>query len=442
MEAAAVVYNTILHGAACAFLPYFRLLWKKDPEFLQGRTGSYMEKLDEGGRPRIWLHASSVGEVTGAVPVCVALRRRLPGALLFLSVGTPQGYAFARSQVDFAVRVLPFPFDLPFVVGKALEHVKPDLYVSFEGEYWPNLFRQLAGKGIPAVLLNGSLSNRSARWYRLLWPLFEPVFRRFKWLAMHSEADLRNMLTLGVPAERTLLVGSSKYAGLSAKVRPERPRFWRDLLGISEGACVIVGGSLRGDECIGILDVYRRVCEDALGVVGIFAPRHMHNIVRMADWLRNHGIPFGLLTEIEAGRRGGDVEVVLVDRIGPLFELYSIGDLIFCGGTLEPSVGGHNILEPAAWGKAVFYGPGIQGVLDEHRLLSSVQGSFLVSDYRELRDSWKHWVHRLPELCLYGERANEALRGLEGIVELQLDLIMDALGEERGGRTGTCHGKN
>ena len=113
------------------------------------------------------------------------------------------------------------------------------------------------------------------------------------------------------------------------------------------------------------------------GLLGIFAPRHMKNIPKMCEWLANENIPYDLLTQIEDGSRARTAPVVLVDRIGALFEIYSVGDLIFCGGTFEP-VGGHNILEPAAWSKAVFYGPHLKKVLYEHRILRDSGGSFLV----------------------------------------------------------------
>lgn len=440
VEPMSLLYNALLHTAASGIFPYIWLKARNDPEFRKGRRGIYNRALSEHAHPRIWLHASSVGEVTGALPVLHALHARLPRASLFLTVGTLQGFSFAGSQVPPSVRVLPFPLDLPLILKRALNYMQPDLYVGFEGEFWPNLFRLLAENGVPAVLLNGRLSSRSTRRYRLVQGLFQPVFTQFTWLAMHSWDDRRNIVQLGAPSGRTLVLGSSKYGGLLARAQADRPGFWREILGIADDVPVVVGGSLRGGECTQLLEVFRDLMDQEPAVVGIFAPRHMHNISVMADWLKRHRLPFQMLSDMECGREKREQSVILVNRIGVLFELYSLGDLVFCGGSLEP-IGGHNILEPAAWGKAVFYGPHIHRVLDEHKLLTSFEGSFLVENSRMLRDYWRQWVHHLPGLRIHGRRAKEALAGLSQIVDKQVDLIMNVL-VERGVCSVMNHAKD
>jgi 3-deoxy-D-manno-octulosonic-acid transferase len=122
--------------------------------------------------------------------------------------------------------------------------------------------------------------------------------------------------------------------------------------------------------------------------------------------------------------------VVLVDRIGILFDLYGLGDLIFCGGTLEP-IGGHNILEPAAWRKAVFYGPNVQKVQHEHLTLRSFGGSFEVRDADELLEIWSNWIGRLDILRRHGERAGQALQAMGGVVPRQVQLILSVLAGRR-----------
>ena len=161
-------------------------------------------------------------------------------------------------------------------------------------------------------------------------------------------------------------------------------------------------------------------------LLGIFAPRHTKNIPKMCEWLENENVPFDLLTQIEDGSRARTAPVVLVDRIGVLFELYSVGDLIFCGGTFEP-VGGHNILEPAAWSKAVFYGPHLKKVLYEHRILRGFGGSFLALDPDDLVAGWKKWLGDLDGLRKNGAAANKALNSLKGVVDRQLELILESV---------------
>ena len=403
----------------------------KDPEFRKGRLGVYDFPLRGENKPRIWFHAVSVGEVTGAVPTIFAVKKRMPEAELFLSTGTPQGLRSARAQLPEEVRVFPFPLDFPKYVGRAIATVRPDLFVAFETEFWPNFYRRLARGPIPALLLNGRVSESSARFYRMASPLFQPVFKHFSKMAMHSAEDLARAVEIGAPREKLMVLGSSKYDGLAGRALPERAGHWKKVLGIAENTPVIIGGSLRGSECVRLMQILEKLRKVSPGALGIFVPRHLRNIGPMVRWLTERRIPYDLLSNIEKpGGRRRTAPVVLVDKMGVLFELYSAGDLIFCGGTLEP-VGGHNILEPAAWAKPVFYGPHLKKVLHEHRILLSFGGSFPVVDSEDLLSLWIKWIANLPGLEGPGRRAREALQSFGGIVDRQVDLILESILKKR-----------
>jgi 3-deoxy-D-manno-octulosonic-acid transferase len=261
-------------------------------------------------------------------------------------------------------------------------------------------------------------------------PLFRPIFEQFDWLAMHSEADRRNVLKLGARPDRTLVLGSSKYDGLSSRADPSRVAHWRHVLQLPQDAVVVIGGSLRRSECTELLDIFQELGKSEERLVGLFVPRHLEQIPNMVQWLVNRGVPFQLLSSIEARGEARRDAVVLVDRIGILFDLYGLGDLIFCGGTLEP-VGGHNILEPAAWEKPVFYGPNVQKVRHEHLTLQAFGGSFEVRDADELLEVWNTWIGRLDILRRHGERAGQALQALGGVVVRQVQLIQSVLAGRR-----------
>lgn len=418
-------YNLALSALSPGASLFTSRRMKEDPVFWRGRLGHY-DEAPRPGRPRIWLHAVSVGEVTGAVPTIHALQRAMPQSAIYLTVGTPQGFRFARHQVGDIITVFPYPLDFPRVLARAFRKLQPNIYVAFESEFWPNLFRFLRSRQIPAILLNGRLSTRSARRYKLLKPLFQPVFDHFRWLVMHSEEDRTNILELGISSERTMVLGSSKYDGLLMKADPDKERYWRKTLAIAGDKPVIVGGSLRRSECTGILRVFSAMREAHPGVVGIFAPRHLEQVPNIIQWLQAHGHSFQFLTKLEGGSEKRSQDIVVVDRIGALFDLYSLGDLIFCGGTLEP-IGGHNILEPAAWAKPVFYGPHLQKVLHEHRILRDFGGSFLVESSDELLVQWRYWIRNLPVLREHGEKAREALNSLGGVTARQVDMIIRTL---------------
>jgi 3-deoxy-D-manno-octulosonic-acid transferase len=372
------------------------------------------------------VHAASVGEVTGALPIVRTLRDRLPGSGLYLTVATPQGFQFARANLSPWAHILPFPLDFPSVLERAFRKIQPDLYVALEGEFWPNLFRFLERYQASAILLNGQLSHRSAKWYSLLEPIFRPIFQQFVWLAMHTEEDRKNVLLLGASPERTSVLGNSKYDALLLRKDLTKATEWQRALNLDSDVPVLVGGSLRRSECTQLLEVFCSLKKTDPGLVGIFAPRHMAEIVNMVEWLEAKRVAYQLLSRIETAKEKRSSAVILVDRIGILFDLYALGDLIFCGGTLEP-FDGHNIMEPAAWGKAVFYGPHLQKVTDEHNILQSSKGGFLVQDSSELLQQWAYWIRHLPELSQYGENAKEALSKVGGVSTRQVELIMSAL---------------
>ena len=426
MEPSLFLYNLLLNTAGYAAVKTMVSRSPEEQEFWKGRMGEYGAAPVRSGSPRIWCHAASVGEVSGALPTLTGLLSAWPGAAVVLTVGTWQGYRAAGTRAPESVAVLPFPLDFRRVLEKAFLTIRPALYIAFESEFWPNLAAFLRKGGVPPVLLNGRVTRRSVERYRLMKPLFRPIFSQFEWLAMHSEEDRRHVLELGARPERTLVLGSSKYEGLGARVDPARSARWREVLQLPEDAVTVIGGSLRRSECTALLDVFLQLAKTEPRLAGLFVPRHLEQIPNMARWLEDRNVPFQFLSRIEAGEEPRRAAVVLVDRIGILFDLYGLGDLIFCGGTLEP-IGGHNILEPSAWRKAVFYGPHVEKVRHEHLTLQSFGGSFEVRDAGELLQTWSNWLGRLDLLRRHGEWAGDALRSLGGVVDRQVGLVRSVL---------------
>lgn len=397
----------------------------RDKEFWSGRFGCYRYPVPPGS-PRLWLHASSVGEVTGAIATVLEIRRRLPHSSLVLTVATPQGFRFARRQLQRWLQVFALPLDLPWLDRLALNHFRPDLLVGFESEFWPLLFRLLRQSRVPAVLLNGRLSDRSARIYHRFPTLFRPLFQQFSGLAMNSAADARNILSFGVAADRVRVLGSSKYDTLAVRAGFAPSRDWRHLLGSDQAGAVVIGGSLRRRECIWLLEVFAALAETRADLLGLFAPRHLHRIEEMTRYLTAKRIGYQLLSRLLDGTQVRREPIVLVDQIGVLFELYALGDLVFCGGTLEP-IGGHNIVEPAAWGKRVTYGPHLGKVAREHELLQRHQASVMIGDWRQLTRLWQDQLLFQAGHASAEEGPRRALKELGGVARAQVDLILKTL---------------
>ena len=431
-----LLVSTVGYGA-------FKLLqlsngFRCEATFWEGRLGVYgPDHADlKTERPRFWFHAASIGEVTGSVATVHLLRQRCPSATIWLTVGTPQGLRFAHEQLGDIATVLPFPLDFPWVLKRAMQTFQPDLYVALESEFWPSLFGFLRRYQVPAVLLNGKLSRKSARRYAFLRPLYQPIFQQFRWLAMHSPADREHALLLGAAPERVHVLGSAKYDCLLTRTLKGNQTGWQRILRLEPDTVVLVGGSLRRSECTALLHVFQQLSETVPHLVGIFAPRHLHRLPTMIEWLRERQIPFQLLSHLKQAEQIREAQVILVDQMGVLFDLYALGHLIFCGGTLEP-IGGHNILEPVAWGKPVFYGPHLESVKEEHTLLQGAGGGRLVPDATALLQEWRHWAGNIPELMAHGERAKEVIQKLGGVAEKQVDLMLASL---YGANRSRCQG--
>ncbi len=372
------------------------------------------------------MHAASVGEVTGAMATIDVLRRRYRRSALILTVGTPAGYRFARSRLSRWAAVYPFPLDLPPLWQKSLAYFRPELFVAFESEFWPGLYRCLRRHRVPALLLNGRLSDRSARLYHRFAPLFRPIFSYFNAVVMKSTNDLDNIVSLGARRDRAVVLGSSKYDAVAVRARLPLARDWRRLLNLRPEQAVVVGGSLRGRECTGLLEAVVELKREFPHLIGLFAPRHLDRVSEMERFLDRRREPYHLLSRLEAGTEKRARPLVLIDRMGVLFELYSLGDLVFCGGTLEP-VGGHNIVEPVAWGKRVYYGPHIDNVVHEHAVLTRFGAGIRVGDQRQLVERWRR---RLRWDAAAGPAADpqRVLKELGGVAERQLRWIEMALG--------------
>jgi len=435
MNLSLFLYNAAMVPAgALAPLAYLtaRLLpGRKGAEWRQ-RLGCYTPELDprQGRGPRLWIHAVSVGEVGVAGALVTALDSIRPGIDIVLSTMTPQGQELARGR--FATRAHPIYFPLDFLgpVRRALRHLRPDLVACLETELWPNFLGEAHRLGIPIVLLNGRISAASFPRYRRLRWLLAPLLRGFAGLAMISGADAERIIAMGAPAERVAVTGNMKGAGLLERAELNRADTLRRRLHIASDQPVLVAGSIRDRELNWLPEVFTELGKGRPDLVGIFAPRHLNRLGRLEEWFRRRSLPFQRYSCLAEGREERRARVILVDGVGDLFDLYGIGDLAFCGGSLVP-LGGQNILEPAAWGKAVFYGPHMENFLEERRLLEEGGCGISVRSRDELLERMVHHLSHLEELRVTGSKARAALEARGRIALRQAELVRDVLNGKR-----------
>jgi 3-deoxy-D-manno-octulosonic-acid transferase len=379
------------------------------------------------GEPRIWLHAVSVGEVTAAAPIVTALRSRFPGACIVLSTSTETGRQMARKLATDATVHIYYPLDIPCVVRKVLDRVRPDLFVPVETELWPNFIRLCRARGTRIVMANGRISPRSYRRYRATRFFWKGILAALDLAGVISKIDAQRLAALGMPPSRIRVLGNAKYDGLAARVSPELEMEIAGSLGIEPGAEVLVAGSTHEGEESVILEVYRRLLEERPDFKLILIPRHIERAAAVMEMAHRAGFSDAIrMSEIRAGRSRSRERVVVVDLIGELFKVYSLATVVFCGGSLVPK-GGQNILEAAAWGKVVFHGPHMEDFRDERVLLEEAGAGITVRDGGELFTGIRALLEDPDLLRTKGESGRRAVAANRGAAGRYAALIADVL---------------
>ncbi len=424
------LYNALLLIAALVAVPYYGAKMLFTGKYRRS-LGPKFGRLDPAalsrlqGTPRIWIHAVSVGEVTAAAPIMAALRTRLPGACLVLSTSTETGQEMARKLVPAANAHLYYPLDIPWVVRHVFDRVRPDLFIPVETEFWPNFIRICRKRGTRIVLANGRISPRSFRRYRRTRFFWEGILSALDDAGVISGTDAQRLSAIGMPPARIHVLGNAKYDSLAARVSPELESEIAGRLGMTPGREVLVAGSTHEGEEAAVLEVYRRLLGERPGFKLILIPRHIERGDAVAGLLGQAGFAdFIRMSEIRAGRRRMDERVVLIDVIGELFKIYSLATVVFCGGSLVPK-GGQNILEAAAWGKVVFYGPHMDDFRDERTLLEEAGAGITVRNQDELYEGIRGLLGNPGLLEQKGEAGRRAVAANRGAADRYAALIAD-----------------
>ena len=358
--------------ALSPYLAYQALRHRKYVGSLGQRLGYLPVSFNLDGDDSIWVHAVSVGEVLAARPLIAELRRRYPRLRLFLSTTTLAGQQLARQGVTDVDGVLYFPFDWAFSVRRTLNHVKPRLFVMIETEIWPNLLRECRRRGIPTVLVNGRISYRSFPRYRLIRPLFRHVLADVDRFCVQGGEAARRLEELGADPARITVTGSLKFDALDVIPTPGRGRervlrFFR----MSPNRPVLVAGStLQGEEAA-IVRAFNRLRAGGSNPLLVLAARHPERFAEVERLCRSEGLSTVRRTDlpIDAEPRA---DAVVLDTIGELAEVYQIATVVFVGGSLVRA-GGHNILEPAVFGKPIVFGPHMEN-------FAEIAETFLAND--------------------------------------------------------------
>ncbi len=400
--------------------PY--LLWRsrRRPGFGAGvreRIGGGLEDLPRATRPRILVHAVSVGEVKAARSIVTNLNARYPGLEIVISATTDTGIQVARTIYPDHL-VVRFPVDLSFCVKRFLRRIAPAFVILVELEIWPNFLRQCNRDDIPVAVVNGRITEISQSRYFVFRKLL-PEFNRISLFCVQSEEYADRFRRLDVAPGRIFVTGNIKVDGLRTGVVDPGEELTR-LLGGRTGQGVLVCGSTHEPEERWLAEVWRDSVPD---LRLILVPRHPPRASSVVVDLRDVGIRCQLLSRLRSGDESPDPSLPLVvDTIGELERIYALAQLVFVGGTLIPH-GGQNMLEPAAQGKPCIFGSHLRNFTQEAGLLLDADAAMEVADLDELRSSLKALRSNPERARAMGERGMASVASQGGATAITIDAL-------------------
>jgi 3-deoxy-D-manno-octulosonic-acid transferase len=380
------------------------------------------------GCPTIWVHAVSLGETTAVVPLVQQLKRRYPAARVFVSTVTETGKETVLRRLAGQAEHLYFPLDFHWSVRSALQTVRPNLIVVVETEFWPNFLREAAARRIPVILVNGRLSTDSFAGYRRIRPFFRRVLAAFTLCAMQTDRDVERMIQLGVEPQRVVRTGNLKYDQVATSAQASPGQISRHTLRLTESEELFVAGSTHPDEEEAVLDCYRCLLDVAPALVLVLAPRHIERAEDVVKALRSRGFAAVRRTKLP-GASGAPItgpRVIILDTRGELATLYRDATLVFVGGSLV-NVGGHSPLEPAAWGKAVVFGPHMDHFAEAAEQLRACGAGVMVRDAHEMTRTMTSLLLDRSRLEGMGKAAYQLVLENQGAVARTVALIANVL---------------
>ncbi len=359
------------------------LLWH--PKLRHGvpfRLGFYRRSFELGrGSPRIWLHGASAGDLLSLQPMMKELKARLPGSCIIVTTITNSGLAMARKKLVEADVICHAPYDLFGATRRAVAALRPDLLVLEYTEIWPNLIRAARKANVKIALTNGRFNPRKLSRYKAFFRAISNPLRRIDCFLMRSDEEAERVLALGAAPDRVWVTGNTKFDALVLDGPAGREEALRAEMALDPSRPVFMAGSTHEGEEELLLDVYAKLRGRHPGLQLVIAPRYVERAGRIMALAVDAGLPVRLRS---AGAAAGHADVTILDTIGELAAAYRLATLVFVGGSFVTR-GGQNVLEPAAQGKPVLFGPHMENFKDSVQVLQGRGGLQVQSPEQLLR---------------------------------------------------------
>ncbi len=376
----------------------------------------------------LWIHAVSVGEVQAAQPLIHAIRQRDPGKKVALSVTTRTGMEVAKKALAGTPDVLgplPFPLDLPWAVNRRLREIRPAAVIFIDTEIWPNLICGAARQNARLFLANGRISDRSFGRYKMARFYLKSLFDRFTFFWMQSELNAERIIALGAPRDRVRVSGNLKIdaMGLSLKNSSDAP--------LTDATPFFLAASTHAGEEEIVLAAAKTWKDQGRVFRLAIAPRHPERAGVVRSLVESFGFHPVLRSAIRNGggpqwpKDAGDSDVLLIDTIGELSLFFPRAALVFVGGSLVPT-GGHNIFEPAAFGRPILYGPHMENFREADEALGG-KGAIRLNSAAAFAGVAEKLLFDREQAAALGKKARETFESLQGAANRMASELLEAL---------------
>lgn len=387
------------------------------------RLGLYRSAELGKGTPRIWLHGASAGDLLSLQPMMKELKARLPGCCIIVTTITNSGIEMARKKLgDVADVVVYAPYDLPGATRRAVAALRPDLLVLEYTEIWPNLIRSARKAGVRIALTNGRFNPAKLSRYRLLFGAIGNPLRRIDCFLMRSDEEAERVLALGAAPDRVWVTGNTKFDALVLDGAAGKEDALRTEMGLDPARPIFMAGSTHDGEEELLLDVYAGLLERHPGLQLVVAPRYVERSGRILALAGEAGLSVRLRS---GGAAAGHAQVTVLDTIGELAVAYRLATLVFVGGSFVTR-GGQNVLEPAAQGRPVLFGPHMENFKDSVQVLQG-RGGLQIATPDQLLKVADELLSRPDQLDELGQLARRSVTQIRGASARNVDHMLSIL---------------
>lgn len=370
----------------------------------------------------VWIHAVSVGEAIAAASFIQAWRQRHPDVTIVLSCGTATGFATARKKLPAGVEVIYSPLDLYPAVRRTFALLRPRLLVIFEVEIWPNLILQGARHGCQVVLVNGRISDRSGRGYARWRRIFRPIFGAFSALCVQTEADAERIATILGDRRHITVCDTMKFDQTPDMAGADKSAELAACFGPGPHLIFTAGSTHAGEEelvCAAVAALRPRHPELKL----VLVPRHAERAAAVAAVVAAQGLRCALLQRPEGVEAMAGADVLLVNTTGELMHYYAVSDIAYVGKSLAGQTGGHNIIEPAIFGKPILYGRHMENFRAVAALFREHEAGIELGVESELLPQLERLVEDAGVRAELGRRARAVVDRYRGAIGRTLDIL-------------------